>query len=167
MATIANLKTRLQTLRRRIETLAPQRIAAGMERQTRENFRKQAYLNDKQPEPWKERFGMAYLRGGRVFGNVEPYLRYPKLRYTGTLYHSIGSRANRRQVVLYSTAPYARMHNEGTGGPGGNAVRMRPKASTVVVMKKNPVKRQFMGVGRKTYEMAWEVYEKMFRMFVS
>lgn len=156
MATGKDLARMLRKVRHNLEHEVPKRVAKKMLEETRQNFREQSYGNNEQAERWKPRHGFI---AGRGFGNAEPYLRYKMLQYTGKLAASIKATSGRGYASLSSSSRYAEQHNTGRlTFATGNSFRRPPASSEPIRLGSKPVKRQFMGVGERTYKIVLKEY---------
>ena len=160
MATIKALARNLRKLRKRLENDVPKAVAEMMLRETMDNFRTESYNNDGKAERWPDRRG--YVRGKGLV-NAERYLTYKKLDYKGRLKRSIKPIHGKNFAGVRSTAPYAFMHNEGKrGNTGGTSYRRKPYSTQPIMLGRNPMKRQFMGVGKKTMHKMMNIVRKEF-----
>lgn len=106
---------------------------------------------------WVDRFGLVRDKHGQFFGNVEPFLNYSKLKRTGRLLRSIKSRYTRFsfsgcKIVLRSTSPYAKVHNEGGEGKIKTIKPPHSSVDTVVITGANIVARPFMFPSKQILE---------------
>lgn len=152
----------MRKLRKRLESDVPKAVAEMMLRETMDNFRSESYNNDGNSQKWPDRRGV--IRGKGVV-NAERYLTYRKLDYKGRLKRSIKPIYGKNFAGVRSTAPYAMMHNEGKSGggyTGGTTFRRKPYSSEPIRLGRNPMKRQFMGVGKKTMHKMMNIVRKEF-----
>lgn len=164
MATGKDLARMLRKVRHNLEDKVPKRVAKNMLEETRQNFREQSYGNDGQAERWKPRHGFILRRG---FVNAEPYLRYKMLQYTGKLAGSIKAISGKGYAALRTSVPYAEQHNTGKlTFNTGNAFRRPPASSEPIRLGSRPVKRQFMGVGERTYKHVLKEYSRELKRLI-
>lgn len=161
MATGQDLVRMLRSVRNNIENNIPRLVAEAMMEETNDNFAKSQYGNDEQPQRWADRMG--FTANGN-FGNMEPYLRYKKLIYSGRLLRGIKPISGKGFAALQSSAPYSEAHNEGSQYPtGGNSRRLPPYSTQLLWLGQTPQKRQFMGVGKRTYNKVIKIYSRQLR----
>ena len=129
--------------------------------ETLKNFRRKEYGNNGRPEKWPDRY---YYQKGRKGGSAEPFLRYPKLDYTGRLKKSaekswgMSSRGKSWAAVSFG-APYAKIHNEGfSGSASGDPFRRPPKSTKPIRLGTRPYQRRFAGVGSRTKKNVIRIY---------
>lgn len=142
--TITEMVQKLQQLKKCIRDEMPKAISEVMLKETRENFQKEAYLNDGTTEKWKERlYDLHNTPAGMK-------LQYPKLRRTGRLYNSIRKKAEPYKAIVKTYTPYAKLQNEG----GKSPKRWVQPQYKINRKPPNIPARRFMGVGQETYSKA-------------
>lgn len=163
MATGQQLAILLRQIRTQIQNDAPKEVADKMVDETRDNFLNEQYGNDDNSQKWPGRHGSV----NGQFQHVEKYLNYPKLRYKGNLFRSMKPLSGPGYSAVSFSSQYAQAHNEGKGiGLGGDTTRWPPYSKKFLILGSNPAKRQFAGVGKRTYRNTVKVFERYIRKLI-
>lgn len=162
--TLTTLVKEVNALRHYAEVTAPKEVARTW-LLTSQN----AFLFGKDPDTernWADRHGKAFGKGFTKTGNVERYLNYKKLHRTGKLLRSLKASARGRQIVLSSSSPYAKIHNEGghdkSKKVSGSYVRGDVKA---VAFGGNIVARPFMNPSKQVRRLLFTLVLKRMRKY--
>lgn len=149
-----SLKKNIYRVRKDAERNIPRRISIMMHDQTMYNFDKESYNNDKGSQKWPDRYGITKYG----LENVEPFLQYKKLNYTGKLKKKIRRAYDTKYAALIFEAPYAQNHNEGLALNTGGSPYRPPQSSIKVILGRHPKQRKFAGIGTKTKSAAFKFY---------
>lgn len=145
MADLADFGRDMARVKRTVQREIPKTLAEALYAQTMESFDEQAYTGDDKINPWPARI-------------KEKYLRYPKLNYTGRLRSSIQTFHNPTMAGIGTNVHYAKVHNEGGRSDGSRFIRNPPYSTKRINRPVGKIqKRQFMGVGKRTYK-AFQFY---------
>lgn len=162
--TLTTLVKEVNELRHYAEVTAPKEVARTW-LLTSQN----AFLFGKDPatkNSWADRHGKAFGKGFTKTGNVESYLNYKKLRRTGKLLRSLKASVRDRQIILSSSSPYAKIHNEGghdkSKKVSGSYIRGNAKA---VAFGGNIVARPFMNPSKKVRRLLITLVLKRMRKY--
>ena len=129
-----------------------------------------AFLAERNPETgeqWSDRYGIAYGKGFKKVGNVESSFNYQKLHRTGRLLRSLKAKGVAGRVVLSSSAPYARDHNEGSAG-GSSKVIKAPYVrggTKGIITGGTIVARPFMYPSKKVVKMPYTLLNKKMKLY--
>jgi len=115
---------------------------------------------------WADRYGVAFGKGLKHHGNIEPYLSYNKLHRTGKLLRNVKVKVVDGNVVASNRVKYAKDHNEGVSGSKRAAIK-EPyirSGARVVFTGGNITARPFMNPSKKVLKMPATLLRKKLRL---